>query len=337
VDASDSIGAFLIEMNTEKYIELIKSSPLYRQVVCGDFDMSTVKYTSGDNKDEIIEHENALGSIYSRKQSIKTYAKWDDISNKVLPYNKYEDKQWRHYLYVNSFVISYLNRNTEYDENIWLYIRKEIQDKFRYCLSKTTDPNILSVDLAAACEEIFHNQIDEDGLSGTIAKHVKKLNVSLKSNRSFKLAFDGKWYDDDRLIGINNGLYRHRKLESLTLKRWFKEIFPQCKTRDEVIQKMSEKIGSNFSLSSYKTYKAEMFPGDNKEHKERVVEKPYNKTNKQMEKEKNKIEEAANKIYKLKQTYGDKWKKYVDSGLLKFYYRKYKEIDDLIDKVIDFE
>ena len=45
----------------------------------------------------------------------------------------------------------------------------------------------------------------------------------------------------------------------------------------------------------------------------------------------------ANKIYKLKQTYGDKWKRYVDSGLLKFYYRKYKEIDDFITKVIDFE
>lgn len=337
MEAHDNIGAFLLVMNTEKYIELIENSRTYLDVCSGHFDWSSVRYITGDNKDEIVEHNENTGNIYSRKCSIKTYVKWDNIKNIILPYNKHDDKKWRHYLYVNAFVISCLNRNIEYDENIWLYIRKEIRDKFRYCLSKTTDPNILSVDLAAACEEIFHNQINEDGLSGTIAKHIKKLNKSIKNNKSFKLAFDAEWYDDDRLNFCNNGLNRHRKLESLTLKRWFKEIFPQCKTRDEVIQKMSEKIGSNFSLSSYKTYKAEMFPGDNKEHKERVVEKPYSKTEKQMEKEQNKIEEAANKIYKLKQTYGDKWKRYVDSGLLKFYYRKYKEIDDFIAKVIDFE
>lgn len=321
-------------MNVEKYIKLIKNSQRYSDVCSDNIDIANIKYRCSccDNTIEIEK------GIYQRNEEIKCYSKYDDIGY-LEPYSKVVDKSWRHYLYVNTYIICYLNRTVEYDENLWLYIYKEISNKFKYCIDKREWLD-LSVSLAAGCEKIFHNETNDDDLSGTILKHWKKYKRPAKTSRSLKLSFDKEKYDDDRLIGCTDGLLRHRKLECLTMKQWFKEIFPYCKTKDEVIEKMTEKIGSPFTISSYKKYKAELFPNINKEHKEHKERNDKNKehikSEKQMDKEQKKLAAVAQEVYKKKMDYGDKWQKYTEGNIVKWYKRHWKKVEDYI-KLLSFD
>lgn len=323
-------------MNIDKYIELIKASKRYEDILLNkkQVDLSTLsdlndysrvkyKYSCCDNDIEIEP------GIYVRNNKIKCFAKFDDFSD-IIPYSKTTDINWKHYLYINSYIICVLNRTKEFDENLWFYIYCEIHKKFKYCIDKK---NWLewSVNLAAGCEKIFHEEISDDDWSGTIWKHWRQYRRPPKTNRSWKLSFDKEFYDDDRLVGCKNGQGRHRRLESLTIKEWFKEIFPTCKTRNEVIEKMSEKIGSNFTLSSYKKYKAELFPSVIKEHKE------YEKTQVQQQKEKLKERELAFKCFNLMNEYGDKWKSKLTKAESVYGKRHEKNIMEFLEKADDIK
>ena len=115
------------------------------------------------------------------------------------------------------------------------------------------------------------------------------------------------------------------------IKKWKNE------PKENIVKNIKDNIGIKVSEKTLQKYRENIEEVKRFQHKQCKQHKPHKKTNEQMNKEQNKIEEAAYKIYKLKQTYGDKWKRYVDPGTKSYYYRKFKEIDDFITKVIDFE
>lgn len=318
-------------MDVAKYISTIEKSLQYLKAKEGSLDLSSIKYYNGESKrGDLIED-----GVYVRKSEvISTYALYDDLGE-MRSYTKH-DKQWKRDLFRNSWIIFIYNRNNDaYDDRIWQFIYKEIRVKFKDCIDKSKHLS-WAVMLATTCEIIHHEVKDEsmDWWYNEMIWYIEclKTDNKKKSNRSFKLYFDKEYYDDNHIFACKNGLQRHRKLESNKMKQWFKEIFPQCKTRDEVIKRMTEKIGSDFSLSCYKKYKAEMFKGENKEHKEH---KEHKKSLKQMNKENTKINEAAEKIMKSREQFGDRWQKYSEKSLVMYYKRNYEKIEEII-KVLQF-
>lgn len=317
-------------MNVTKYISTIEKSLQYLKAKEGSLDLSSIRYYNGESKKgDLIEE-----GVYTRNNNaISTYALYDDLGD-MRPYNKRHDKQWMRDLFRNSWIIFIYNHNDdEYDDRIWQFIYKEIKTKFRDCIDKSKHIEY-SVMLATTCEMIRCQVKDEsmDWWYNNMMWYIeciKSVKKESKSNRSFKLYFDKKYHDDNHILGCKSGLQRHRKLESTKMKQWFKEIFPQCKTRDEVIERMTEKIGSPFSVSCYKSYKAEMFKGEHKEHKE------HKKSLKQMNKENTKINEVAEKIMKSREQFGDKWQKYSEKSLVMYYKRNYEKIEKQI-KLLQF-
>lgn len=288
-------------MNADKYIEKLKKSQKYIDLTSGKLDLLGVKYLNGCSK-KGLEIESG---VYQRNNDcVETFAKWDDIGE-IAQYSKISDTQWKHYLFVNAYIIHYYNKNAEFDENLWLYIYKEIITKFKYCIDKTEQLE-WALKLEAGCEKISHNEISDDDWSGAIWKYWKQYKKKPKSNRRLKLVFD-KWiFDDKAYIGITNGLMRQRKAEKFYLEKWFKEIFPTCNTKEEVIEKMSCKIGSQWSEASYKKYKAKLFPNINKK---------YSKDN----------TDRIKRIEEARQMYGTKWYKYVDNKDYKWWTRYNKQ------------
>ena len=321
-------------MNIKKYIKLIKSSQRYQDIrlgkkqvdlsaLCGENDYSKVKYRCSccDDKIEIEP------GIYARENKLKCYSKFDD-DGYLISYSKVTDPHWKHYLFINSYIICSLNRTVEFDENLWFYIYCEISKKFKYCIDNK-DWLDWSVNLAAGCEKIFHEEISDNDWSQAIWKHWQQYRRPPKTKRSLKLTFDKELYDDYRLVGCKDGLCRSRKLESLTMKEWFKEIFPTCNTKEEVISKMCDKIHGEFTESSYKRYKAELFPDTRKEHKE------HDKSEQQRLKEQQNNREFAFKCFELQQTYGNKWKSKLTKAQ-QMYGRRHKEdIVEYLNKAED--
>ena len=223
-----------------------------------------------------------------------------------------EEKYWR-----DLVAIFYVNEIVQMNLRATCIAAKELIRLFR--TQKFTDEEIIEKAEKVGQRVLIARENNTE-------EYQKALIPDSLSERAKKFKYNKE------IINIAEQAYRYRvdreripsKLDKIIIDCLIEDIWNECITDDEVIDKLFDKWKVRISRGKFYSWRREH---KENEHKQRKQHKQHEKTKQQKAKEETKVKENAATIVNLKKEYGKEWKKHWTSAEQKYCYRHKEDIE----------